>query len=237
MATVKDVQQALAGLGLYTGRIDDEWGEMTAQAVVSFQRLNNMPQNGKISTKLLDLLFEQAVDDRQQPPQPSQGYPELPNRINRWPSSNPESLANFYGEPGMNQIKIKLAYPMRLAWDLNTVINTFGCHRVVASSMEHIFAETLAQYGIDKIKELRLDRFGGCLNVREIRGGNFLSTHAWGIAVDLDPANNQLRWGRGKATLSRPEYEPFWEIVESTGAVSLGRKKNYDWMHFQFATV
>lgn len=237
MATVKELQEALAALGLYTGRIDDQWGELTAQAVIAFQRINAMPPNGKISTKLLDLLFGQDIGDRQQPPAPSKGRADQPNSKARWPSSNPDSLQAFYGDPGMDQVKIKLAYPMRLAWDLNIVINTFGCHRLVADSMEHIFAETLAQYGIDKIKALHLDRFGGCLNVREIRGGNFLSTHAWGIAVDLDPANNQLRWGRGKAAFSKPDYEPFWEIVESTGAVSLGKRKNYDWMHFQFATV
>jgi hypothetical protein len=237
MATVKEVQQTLANLGLYTGKIDDEWGEMTTQAVIAFQRINAMPPNGKISTKLLDLLFGQEVDDRQQSPPAKSGVLLSGDTDRRWPSSNPESLAEYYGEPGMDQERISLPYSMRLAWDLNTAINTFACHRLVADRMTHIFREALAHYGLEKIRDLRLDRFGGCLNIREIRGGNFLSTHAWGIAVDLDPANNQLRWGRGKAAFSKPEYEPFWEIVESTGAVSLGRKKNYDWMHFQFATL
>jgi hypothetical protein len=70
-----------------------------------------------------------------------------------------------------------------------------------------------------------------------MRGGTALSMHAWGIAVDLDPINNQLRWGKDRASFARPEYLPFWKIVEAHGATSLGRAKNYDWMHFQFATI
>ena len=61
------------------------------------------------------------------------------------------------------------------------------------------------------------------------------SMHAWGIAVDLDPINNQLRWGKDRASFARPEFEPFWKIVEANGATSLGRAQNRDWMHYQFA--
>jgi hypothetical protein len=28
-----------------------------------------------------------------------------------------------------------------------------------------------------------------------------------------------------------------WKIIESEGAVSLGRRKDYDWMHWQFARL
>jgi len=55
--------------------------------------------------------------------------------------------------------------------------------------------------------------------------------------VDLDPGRNQLKWGRDRAVFARPEYEPFWQIVESEGLVSLGRAKNFDWMHFQAARL
>ena len=70
-----------------------------------------------------------------------------------------------------------------------------------------------------------------------MRGAKTWSMHAYGIAVDLDPERNQLKWGRDKAVFARPEYVPFWNIVESEGATSLGRARNYDWMHFQFANL
>jgi hypothetical protein len=77
--------------------------------------------------------------------------------------------------------------------------------------------------------------FGGCLNVRKMRGGSAWSIHSWGAAIDLDPDNNQLKWASPKATFSKKEYEPFWKIVEAEGWTSLGRRRNYDWMHFQAA--
>ena len=45
-----------------------------------------------------------------------------------------------------------------------------------------------------EIHRLRLDVWGGCLNVRKMRGGTRNSMHSWGIALDYDPQNNQLKW-------------------------------------------
>ena len=128
-----------------------------------------------------------------------------------------------------------LPYPMFLAWDKQKEVPRMSCHVFVAPYIERILKETLKHYGPDRIKALGLDLFGGCLNVRKMRGGNSWSMHSWGIAVDLDPDNNELHMGRDKARFAKPEYHTFWNIVESVGAVSLGRTQNYDWMHFQFA--
>ncbi len=81
------------------------------------------------------------------------------------------------------------------------------------------------------------DQFGGSLNVRRIRGGKSWSMHSWGIAIDFDPANNQLRWGRDRARFAKPEYEAFWAAWEEEGWVSLGRTRNFDWMHVQAARL
>lgn len=40
-----------------------------------------------------------------------------------------------------------------------------------------------------------------------------------------------------EASFARPEYEPFWAIVEEEGLVSLGRTRDFDWMHFQAARL
>jgi len=86
---------------------------------------------------------------------------------------------------------------------------------------------------LEKIKELRLDLFGGCLNVRKMRGGSSWSMHSWGIAVDLDPDKNQLTWGKDRASFAKSEYDPFWKIVADEGWTSLGKAENRDWMHFE----
>jgi hypothetical protein len=126
---------------------------------------------------------------------------------------------------------------MRLAWDLDTKITRFSCHRKVAQPMQEIFEEVLHVYGRQGIRDLGLDLFGGCLNVRKIRGGRSWSTHSWGISVDLDPARNRLRWGRDRAEFAKPAYNDFWRAVEKRGAVSLGKERNFDWMHFQFSRL
>ncbi len=88
-------------------------------------------------------------------------------------------------------------------------------------------------YGEAEIARLRLDVYGGCYNPRKKRGGSTWSTHAWAVALDFDPANNRLRWGRDKASFARPDYDAWWNIWENEGWVSLGRVKNFDWMHVQ----
>lgn len=73
--------------------------------------------------------------------------------------------------------------------------------------------------------------------MRKMRGGSKWSMHAWGIAIDIDPSNNRLRWGKDKARLARPEYDEWWQIWEGHGWTSLGRVKDYDWMHIQAARL
>ncbi|MFA1625236.1 M15 family metallopeptidase [Rhizobium mongolense] len=132
---------------------------------------------------------------------------------------------------------VDLAYPMKIAWDKSQVIRRFRCHAKVEAPLKRIFQKTLAHYGAADVSRLALDIFGGCYNYRPMRGGKSWSMHAFGIAVDLDPENNQLKWGRDRAKFAKPEYVPFWNIVESEGAVSLGRVANRDFMHFQFARL
>jgi hypothetical protein len=146
-------------------------------------------------------------------------------------------MVSFYGDIGENQTLLILPYTMSLAWDSKTTIKKVTCHQKVAKSLYTIFEKTLKTYGEKEITKLNLNVFGGCLNVRKMRGGNSWSIHSWGAAIDLDPDRNQLKWGKDKATFAKKEYEPFWKIVESEGWVSLGCSKNYDWMHFQAAKL
>ena len=132
---------------------------------------------------------------------------------------------------------ITLPYTMVLAWDTDTVIKKMTCHEKVADALSSIFKDVLDEYGLDKVRRLDLDKFGGCLNVRKMRGGSSWSIHSWGAAVDLSPDKNTLKMTKSQAQFAKPVYEPFWKIVEGKGAVSLGRAKNYDFMHFQFARL
>lgn len=155
---------------------------------------------------------------------------------NTWPTQ--ANVTKFYGKVGTNQTTLVLPYPMYIAWDKGSVINKFSIHEKVHDSALRCFNRIADAYpDADVRRKLGLDLFGGCLNVRQIRGGSGYSMHSWGIAIDFDPDRNQLRWGKDKARLAKPDCETFWKIWESEGWVSLGRARNYDWMHVQAARL
>ena len=154
-----------------------------------------------------------------------------------WPTEQDvRSGHSIFGQPGDRRslVSISLPYPLKLAWEPGTEITSITCHRLVAAPLLRIFQRTLEHYGPERIRELRLDVYGGCFNNRNVRGGGWPSLHAWGIAVDLDPERNAMYMRAPEASFSGPEYEAFWSIVEQEGAFSLGRELGYDWMHFQF---
>jgi len=154
-----------------------------------------------------------------------------------WPKQDEASMNKYFGKYGTNQVSLILPYQMVLAWDTGTKVSKFSCNKRVREPFERIFKRTLDHYGISEIKKLRLDYFGGCFNVRKMRGGSAMSIHSWGCAVDIDPDRNQLKWGKDKAELAKPVYEKFWDFVYDEGMISLGIEKNYDYMHFQSARL
>ena len=134
-------------------------------------------------------------------------------------------ILNKYGKPNQNGtylVSIKLPYPIRLAWDKNTKVNTMRCHKLVAQNFTNVFNDLLTHYGLAKIQELGIDLFGGCFNFRAMRGGSDYSRHSWGIAIDLDPERNKLKETSKTARFARPEYKPMIDIFYKHGFVNLG---------------
>lgn len=236
-------QKTLGALGQVDG-IPGEWSKKR-KAVAFIQLLaeeNNIETGvidgywGPQTEFAFDSLYQLIQDGRK----PGLWRPEdLPNlNPSRWPSQSPQSeIIKFYGEPGQNQARINLPYPNKLAWKTATAINSFSCHEKVHDSLGRVLSRVLDHYGSDEIKRLHLDLWGGCLNVRTMRGGSKPSTHSWGIAIDYDPTRNRLKWGRDRAHLARPEYEMWWRLWEEEGWLSIGRQRNFDWMHVQAAKL
>ncbi|WP_237354235.1 M15 family metallopeptidase [Xanthobacter sp. YC-JY1] len=152
-----------------------------------------------------------------------------------WPKQ--VDVQRFYGAPGEHQTMLVLPFPMRLAWETDTIVKRISVHEKVHDSAARVFDRVLDHYGIEGIQKLGVDLFGGSLNVRRMRGGSAWSMHSWGIAIDFDPDRNQLKWGRDRARLAQPDAEVFWQLWEEEGWLSLGRARNYDWMHVQAARL
>ena len=150
-----------------------------------------------------------------------------------------QQIINKYGQPGdVNQItKLLLPYPMRIAWKTETTVNAIQCHKLIANPLLNVFDDLKAHYGYDEIKRLGIDLYGGCVNVRLMRGSRTKwSRHAWGIAIDLDPVRNTLRETKKTARFARPEYNPMLNLFYKHGFISYGVEKDYDWMHFEIAS-
>lgn len=214
---LKKVQIALTQAGYAPGPADGVWGDRTARAI------------------------QQAATDDRLLIAPAKAKPAPVGRVvGGIPVINSPAyrdIESFYGKAGgklCTEGRVALPFPFLIAWDKDQRIETFACHALLAKAMTSIYAEAAKHYGEAEFRRLRLDLFGGCFNHRPMRGGTALSTHAYGAAVDHDPQRNQLKWGRDRAAFAQPAYDVWWGIVEAHGAVSLGRAKNYDWMHFQF---
>jgi hypothetical protein len=124
--------------------------------------------------------------------------------------------------------------PYQMFYDRQPV-KRMRCHKKVAQAFKNVFNELLASYGERKINELGINDFGGCFNYRLMRGSkNKLSAHSWGTAIDLDPNRNTLKETHKTARFARADYKAMIDIFEKHGFASLGRLKDYDWMHFQY---
>ncbi|MDE4059782.1 M15 family metallopeptidase [Phaeobacter gallaeciensis] len=128
---------------------------------------------------------------------------------------------------------VRVPWRMVLAWDGAEQITEFKCHELVAASAQRAFDRIAAAYSPVQIRDLGLHLYGGCFNYRTKRGGTSLSTHAYGLAIDFDPARNRLKWGADRARLAQRDATPFWQAWEAEGWTSLGRARNFDWMHVQ----
>jgi len=123
-------------------------------------------------------------------------------------------------------ITIPLPFPLVLSWDRSRQVTRMTCHKLMTSVFSGCF-QAIADSGLQP----HITSFGGCFAFRPQRSGTKLSTHAWGIAIDLNPETN----AQGTAGQMHP------------GVVSIFRNARFTWggnwhgsacdpMHFQFCS-
>jgi hypothetical protein len=211
-------QVIAAAAGIEVGKVDGLVGPQTRYALEVY------------AARLAGDTTAETWRDRPEPPAIN------PAASTAWPLQS--GVSKFYGEVGKHQGKLTLPFPMRIAWDRGKTVTSISLHERVIPAAGRVFARIADAYPDHTQRQrLGIDLFGGSLNVRKMRGGSAWSMHSWGIAIDFDPERNQLKWGRDKAFLARPELERFWQLWEAEGFVSLGRARNYDWMHVQAARL
>lgn len=155
-----------------------------------------------------------------------------------------DELNNFYGNPDRNSdgrpdpkweaenlIKIKPPYPMFWSWDKGRMVGAITLHKKCApaflASLEGI-RDTFNQF---ERKKFQLDMCGGGYNFRLMRGGNRLSVHSWGAALDLAPEINFL--GRRHDTGLGMMPKEAVSIFQKNGLKWGGKWTRPDAQHFQ----
>jgi hypothetical protein len=218
---VKQWQLFLQSAGYKIPVADGAFGLQTERETIKFQVSHGLKADGVVGEKTWKFVTKVS---------------ENTPLSQRWPKQDYNSMVNFYGPVGENQTSLELPYQMKLAWDTNVIVKKITCHQKVASSLYKVLENVKKIYGND-ISKLNLDLFGGCINVRRMRGGSSWSIHSWGAAIDIDPDHNQLRWGRDQAAFGKPIYKDYLDCFEAEGWVSLLRARNMDGMHTQAATL
>lgn len=215
-------QAAAKQLGFDAGKIDGWMGPQTLFALESVEEF--------LVTGKRPALW------RADNTEASQGAPHQ-NLSAAWPRGLEAEMNRFYGEVGTNQTLLQLPWSMKIAWNTSQVVNRITCHEKIHDSVLWVLEAVANEYGEAERARHGFDMFGGCLNVRKVRGGSAWSIHSWGAALDFDPVRNQLRWGRDLAYFAKPACAAYRKIWSDAGALSLGEARNYDWMHWQFARL
>ena len=237
------LQGQLTAHGFPCGVIDGRIGPVTLAALRAFEAANGLPVNGTADGDVIKALRAPAaiatpnemaaIPDRDV----EEEHPAEPavTVANIWPRQR--DVSAYYDKVGTDQTSVPIPFDMYLAWDKATRIRKITLHRKVADSAGRVFEKIAGLYSAPERAHLGLDLFGGSLNVRKMRGGSSWSMHSWGVAIDFDPIRNQLKWGAPKARLSQPDAVPFWQAWEAEGWLSLGRARDFDWMHVQAARL
>jgi hypothetical protein len=152
----------------------------------------------------------------------------MPNP-NPWPKSDLKSMTAFYGNPGDESNLVTVEFPFQTFYE-GKKVSKFRCHRKCWESLVKILSNINAKYSHNRDIMEEAEDYGGCYNYRVKRGGNSLSTHAWGVAIDLDADDNSF-----KDSWPMQSDMPL-EIMEEfakEGWLSAGAFWGYDAMHFQ----
>lgn len=255
----RSLQRWLSTKGHYAGAVDGIAGRQTRRAIeaavkaygargaaswdASRQRIAveqmMMRDLGIDAGKVDGLVGSQTLFAWEQWQNAARDIEPLSSDVNHMPATFPRQrdMAAFYGKPGTGHVRLDLPFPMVLAWDLDREMRQITVHGKCHDSFKAALTNAHQHYGMAGIVDLGLNLFGGCYNNRKMRGGSQLSTHAYACAIDFDPARNQLRWGRDRARLAKPDARRFFELCNEQGLVGLGPERNYDWMHVQAARL
>jgi len=184
------------------------------------QKKLSLPPDGRLTPGLLNAIAHALNLSAEPPP--------------LWPTSEAIRRGiSCFGSPGNEGALIHLIPPYPL-YRRGRRLPALRVHEKIAPHVLRALHDIRDHYGEERIHQLELDQCGDDYSYRLTADGRQLSLHAWGIALDFSPSANAPRLKAPRARLSCPEYRDWWDIWESHGALSRGRRTGSGWMHLQF---
>lgn len=194
---------------------DEDYGPKTKEAVRQFQIKNKLkPEDGIVGPITWNAMFGEKI-------------PEITKVIYQ------SQLTSMFGTP-------RDPAPYLVVFSLEEFKPHFGAvkdftgklwsfriygHKLMEAPLKQAF-KNLVDRGYAK----ELKTFDGCTNVRPKTGGSGWSVHAWGLAVDLNAAEN----GYGK----KPKLSSgFIKCFTDAGFTAGANWSTPDGMHFQFPRI
>lgn len=129
-----------------------------------------------------------------------------------------------YGHPDLEAGMILWDVPTTL--EIGVIPKRIYCNIDLVDPLKKAFENLIATGHVNELKT-----WDGCFNKRNKRGLNSWSLHAWGLAVDVNAAWNQLR---KTPTLSAGFVKCFTDAGFEWGGNWTSR---VDGMHFQLAKI
>lgn len=148
---------------------------------------------------------------------------------NPWPADNETALTRFYGKAGDESNLVSFEFPFPMFYDGKRVLRS-RCHAKVKDSLLRILGEIGTRWINHRGILEEAEDYGGIFNFRKMRGGSSISRHSWGIAIDLDAADNGLHTPWPTAADMPLEI---MEAFAREGWIGLGWTIGRDAMHFQ----
>ncbi|MEQ8192113.1 MAG: M15 family metallopeptidase [Candidatus Eremiobacterota bacterium] len=178
-----------------------------AQAEVKAAEQSKKPDTGQLPP---GAKVEGAKDTGAQQPGKIPG-----DTLGTTPPRGRAAIEKMFGPAGKNQVNVKMP-----AGPGGKMINV-KCNEKIAPKLNAVFQEIK-----DKGLSGEIKANDGCYNYRTKRNGKSLSTHSWGIAVDINAGSHPM--GSSKQTAGQKAIA---EIFQKHGFYQLPN----DPMHFQFA--
>lgn len=157
-----------------------------------------------------------------------------------------EEIKDYYGDPDPNEDGVfdtefrknlrvfNFPFPLIIGWkegeyragDSYTLVRRALMHEKIGLAVVDALFEIGQRKGGSYLNQNRLNLWWGAFNFRLKRGYNSLSTHSWGIAIDINKHRGELG-----VVPTMPDF--IVEAFEKRGFVWGGRWGRPDGMHFQ----